>query len=242
MYHEDSEVFGTIRDMVERSHPFALLRFGDGEGIFCCGYSDFVKRYQQSSLKHWGQVPPLNYRYKIADDILKAFIHADIVGLPYDFKGQWWQFALAQFLRIDKDVRTYPAYKCGLNIHIELERSGVLSELIKGREVVVVGSRDIVKRLRQFGAKQVEWVKIAGQYRFERTKPRTPFFMQLEHIERELTRMDLEGKLCLLGAGVAGKHLGIIMRDRGGMVVDIGSVMDLWTGVMSRTWIKTAQQ
>jgi len=227
---------------VEKSQPFALLRFGDGEGLFCFQAKEHFEQYQRACVKHWGQVPTINYRYNIAESIMKAFLSTDIAGLPYYHKGAWWKYALNNFLLIDRDVRSFPAVKCDLNIHIELDSSGILDQLIKGRDVVVLGCRNIERTLKSRGARNVKWLKISPQYRFERRKPRKPFYRQVEAMEKEISKMDLRGKICILGAGVAGKYLGIWMRERGGMVLDMGSVLDKWSGVKSRSWIKKAEQ
>lgn len=231
------EIFDTLESLVKASKPFSLLRFGDGEGLFAFYYRNMSNRYIQACHKHWGEVPAHNDRVLIARNIQYAYANCDIAALPYNFEGMWWQLAVNNFLHYDK-VHHLNKETCGLNIHIELDRSGLLNRLISGKEVVFVGCREVRDILLEKKAVSVVHVPISAQYKFEENKPVVPFYKQVKEISEVIKRTDVSGKICLLAVGVAGKQLGIEMKQRGGMVIDIGSVADEWVGVKSRSWIK----
>lgn len=232
---ETSEVvIGIVRGWVNNNRPFALLRFGDGEGLFAKLYGSNSKM-TQASVKHWGHVPGRIFRIRIEHSIKRAYDQCDIAGLPFGFNSNGWRGSLEQFLM--RPVHGQQI-KCSANIHIDMDGSGFIAEMVKGREVVYVGCRDIRGKMAEMGALNTEIISTSEQYRFAKVKPLLPFYLQVEDIELRLRGMDLKGKICLLAAGVAGKYIGIVMRDRGGMVIDIGSVADKWAGVKSRGWIK----
>lgn len=231
----DEAVFDLIGNMVMKEQPFSLLRFGDGEGLFGF-YSDSLDtRYCNASIKHWGEVPGRISRHQIAMNIRQAYRKCDIAALPFDFDGIFWKRALIHFTNMDCSKPM-----CSLNIHISLNQTGFLRIVTEGRPVFYISCRDVDDVFRSYGALSVTRMDISEQYRFASDKPLLPFYRQVESIVEALDKIDFRGVLCFLGAGVAGKHLGNLMRDRGGMVIDIGSVFDLWTGIKSRGWIKDA--
>ena len=54
-----------------------------------------------------------------------------------------------------------------------------------------------------------------------------------ESVESILSQ-DNHGKLCLYGAGLAGKDLGLYFKQSGGVAFDIGSIFDHWIGKQTR--------
>lgn len=50
------------------------------------------------------------------------------------------------------------------------------------------------------------------------------------------------GRLVLVGAGYPGKWLASVARQRGGVVLDLGSVFDYWLGLNSRSYLDLAPQ
>jgi hypothetical protein len=236
MILSDEEVFAMLREKLDENIPFSLLRYGDGEGIFAFMYPGLGKVYAHASLKHWGEVPRGMFRMEISKHLKNSYRKCDVAGLPYGFKGFYWQTSLNHFLKqMPKPIT------CNSNIHISLHESGVLNELIHGRKVFYVSCRNVDNTLLQYGAKEVAHLLIPAQYKFTDLKPRIPFYKKANAVESEIRNKNLKGTLCLLAAGVAGKQLGIAMQEQGGIVVDIGSVIDLWAGVKSRGWIKTEE-
>jgi len=234
------QVYDLVQSKVNSNEPFSLLRYGDGEGLFAYGHNVlmFSRKYRNASIKHWGELPGSLYRSRISMNLIKSVRNCDIAGLPYGFKGDLWEFSLQMFSKAVKNNLAKWTETCSANIHIDMENDGFIKRIVKGRKVFVLSCRDVTERLTAMGAAHCDWLPISAQYKFEKNKPAVPFYKQIERKERDLSQMDLTGTICFLAAGVAGKNLGNIMRDQGGMVIDIGSVVDKWSGVHSRGWMK----
>ena len=229
----DQQVINWLELKIQEKKPFSLLRYGDGEGIF--GFTDngVSRRYAQASIKHWGEIPKERERLYISRNIKNSYRYCDMAGLPFGFDGFFWRYALNNFLAMPVKHEL-----CSINIHLGLHHSGSLFKWVDGADVFYIGCRDVDGLLYEMGAYSVDSIHISPQYRFEGKKPTMPFYKQVKEVEQEILKKNLNGKLCFLAAGVAGKHLGNLMRDRGGMVIDVGSVMDLWVNKVTRSWIK----
>lgn len=228
----NQETFDYLRKKVKNKQPFTLLRFGDGEGLFAFTPHGLHLKYQNACLKHWGEVPRGMYRLQITKNIRQSYRLCDLAGLPFDFAGYMWRLALNRFLQLERKKMA-----CKANIHIALTDDGILDELITGNSLFYIGCRNVDDVLLEKGATSVHKILISEQHRFAKKKPRLPFYKQVKLIEEEVKKLDLRGVLCLLGAGVAGKQLGTLMKQQGGMVIDVGSVFDLWAGLHTRGWI-----
>lgn len=238
MFLDDEQVFLLIENKVKRHEPFALLRYGDGEGVFAFMESGESRQYKGAARKHWNEIPKTHARIKISSHIKNSYVQCDVAGIPVldniGFKDIfYWKFTFEHFLAYHSKP-----YLCDMNIHIAMYRSGFLERLVKGQQIFYVSCRDIDDYFLEHGAVRVERLAIPAQYRFEETKPTVPFYKVVDRVESEIRRKNLKGVLCFLAAGVAGKQLGIMMREQGGIVLDMGSVFDLIGGVKTRTWIK----
>lgn len=228
-------IFELLKKRIDANIPTALLRYGDGEGAFCIHRSNFRNPYYFAAChKHWGEVPKLNDRYRIAANIKNSFSKADIVGISPEGRNGHWHKSREYFLKlIDKQIVTT------IDIHVYLNDDGYLKELIKGKDVFYLSCRNVDDTIRKkYDARSVRRLLISPQYRFECEKPKIPFYKQVKEVEEKLSKLNFKGKICLFGAGVSGKQLGIIMKERGGIVIDLGSVFDLWEGKITRSWIK----
>lgn len=234
MLHQ-RRVFRILQEKIKNKIPFALLRYGDGEGIFCRYFKQFDNTlYRKASIKHWNEVPNLANRKIIAENIKASYLNCDMAGIPpLQWKGNWLT-ARNYFLCLNKKKQLTT-----IDIHIYLTHEGYLHELIKNKPVFYVSCRNVDNVLKQkFDVSDVKSLIISPQAKFEQEKITLPFYLQLPSIEKKIKTMDLTGKICFLGAGVAGKNLGILMKKQGGIVIDIGSVFDYWTGIITRSWIK----
>jgi hypothetical protein len=230
-----NDVFLRLNTAFTSHKPFALLRYGDGEGIIAKHAEDMMNiRYRNKAIKDWGCVPSLNDRNRVSRDIIYSLCEADIIGFPNPNAGGGWSSAASFFLEY---VKTQAL--CNMEVHINLHKEGLLAKLCKNRKVFYISCRDVDDYIiNELKAKQVYHKLIPEQHLFARIKPRTPLFKKLNALEAKISTMNLTGTICLLGGGTAGKKLGILMKQRGGVVVDIGSVFDLWVKKKTRTWIK----
>lgn len=227
------EIFKRLESLINAEKPFSLLRFGDAEGLQCFRLPVDVIALNKSYVKQFGEIPKPENQDVIAENIRSSFIDCDIAGLPFGFKSEVWNYTLRRFSEMDPEKTV-----CSANIHIYLNADPIFRKIIAYRDVFYISPRNVDEQLFTMGAKSVESIHNSGQYKFECEKPEVPFYRQVREIEDKISKMDLTSKLCLFGTGAAGKHLGNMMRDNGGMVIDIGSVFDLWAGIETRSWIK----
>jgi hypothetical protein len=233
------EIYNKLLSLKETKIPFCLLRFGDGEGLFAFPEWNMPELYAKVCLKHWGEVPDQSEKQIIAGNIQKAFIRCDMAGLPprvksfMDFESDLWIKTHRSFTSLHE----HPSLM-RMDIHMEMLQDNFLDKMIAGQDLFYISCRNVDELLIQKGAKSVQHLLISPQCKYEKNLPKEKLYRQIPAIEQQLKQTNLSKRICLLGAGVAGKHLGIILRDQGGMVLDIGSIFDYWAGVKSRTWIK----
>ena len=102
----------------------------------------------------------------------------------------------------------------------------------------IITCRDISPLLKShFNIKKIIHYKIPPEHRFEDNpnKVEWNFFPKVHtEIKNQLLSQDNCGKLCLYGAGLAGKDLGLYFKQSGGVAFDIGSVFDHWIGKQTR--------
>jgi hypothetical protein len=236
---EKQEVYSWLLQNKKNKTPFCFSRFGDGEGVFAFPKWNMPETYNELSIKHWCEVPDAKTQKSIELNIKKTFKECDLAGLPsfsdtiMNFKTDLWCKTRESFFKFHQRENLFE-----MEIHLEMLQDKFFEKMIKGEKVFYVSCRNVDDILKQKGATETEHFAISPQFKYEKTKPDVALFKQLPFIEKELKNKDLTGWLCFLGAGVAGKHLGLIMRERGGMVMDIGSILDYWANVKSRTWIK----
>ncbi len=235
----NSEIYSRLLEYKNNKTPFSLLRFGDGEGLFAFPGWDIPELYNKVCLKHWGEVPDNREKQIIAANIKSAFLQCDLAGLPpksgpvMDYESNLWIKTYRSFISLYEHPRLF-----NMGIHIDMLKNNFLEKMISGEKVFYISCRNVDDLLISKGAVEVEHLLISPQYKYEKDKSSEKLYRQIPAIEQKLKQKDLTGRICLLGAGVAGKHLGIIMKKQGGMVLDIGSIFDYWSGVKSRTWIK----
>ncbi len=136
------------------------------------------------------------------------------------------------------------------NIHIHLEQTGVLADLVGGSQsVTLIGCRDVVASLgARFPARQVPASGRAGGIQVrEGRQPRAVAGTETATIRMSTRHWRLSsvtggfGDLVLVGAGPCGKVYCDDVREQGGFALDIGSVMDMWAGVMTRSYMQTTK-
>jgi len=215
---------------------FSLIRLGDGEGAMLAHADPAMAEDLAFSWRIWfgDQAVTPEERAEIAGDLERAIGGADILGLPR--ARQWamsprYRAVFAPVVRLRADRRPMVGDAA---LHFYLQWSGALGRLLRAaRRVSVIGCRDVAPMLAaQGGISARQWL-VRGEADFPGTvaEPHWP-----QGYRRVLAAMaDVEpGELVLVGAGVLGKVYAEAARQRGGVAVDLGSVLDGWAGVMSR--------
>ncbi|MBY6243483.1 hypothetical protein [Methylosinus sp. Sm6] len=131
------------------------------------------------------------------------------------------------------------------NIHIHLEHAGVLADLMsRSRSATLIGCRNVASALREkFPDTSLQHIAVPGEYKFEGPDSRRlwslkkPHFPIVYHDVRAKLKAGHFCELVLVGAGPCGKVYCEDVRAAGGFALDVGSIMDLWAGVVTRSYM-----
>ena len=212
---------------LEAGAPFSAIRLGDGEGRvllwpegisranlnkhlhFWFGYSNILNR----SLRKWKQM------------LVRAAENADALGL---YRGKdrnrFWQ-APAQLVRAKRG-----AIKCENRLHRDLADSGLLTEIVQAAEsVVFVTCRDVPRDENT----QVIWLPEEAH-----TGGRNDHPARFPEICTAVQKLAGPGVLFLIGGGLFGKIYCNVVREKGAVAIDIGSVFDALAGIPSRSYLQ----
>ena len=217
--------------------PLSIIRMGDGEAIILNGFRD-VANFKAVLKRQLGFYPPLDHCEQIRDNLIKAFQQCDIIGLP-DHKNinelnSHWRFAkdiLAKY--VDLTGKEF----CSINVHSEFLDNNYFDDLLLNTKVLnYISCRELTYELqRKFNIDTVNNYQIAPEMKFfAGYEGLNHYTDQFNKIERWMDKCDIEGRICLVGAGVVGKIYCNWFRDRGGISIDIGSVFDSWAGFVTR--------
>ena len=232
-----------IQAALEAGQGFSLIRLGDGEGSFLCGRRPDLggattngTRLDPRISERGGQLDELRH-LGLIERFVAAVGAADAIGIPdldqcLQGPAECWRVPAGLALRFGSEglQRLAPALLAGgWHLHNYLLERGAYAEApflrvrgviapslpqaLRGSEVLhlaLPGERG--NRLDTYG-EDAHYPVV-----FERT---------LERIERELG----PGDLVLVGAGILGKIYCDAVRQRGGVAIDIGSVIDIASGL-----------
>jgi hypothetical protein len=217
---------------------FSLLRLGDGEGPILCWPQHKVPDEMARVLKTWfGHSDfPSEDLDEMARQLRRATRNADVLGLPRPAQ-------IAKVLRCRRVFDAIEQYDLVLPsqmltdaaVHSYLQWSGALSYLLRGQDHLgVIGCRDIGPQIADaFGIRSVRMYLVRGENRY-------PGPVSLHHWPGGYTEImqqldDVQpGTVFLIGAGLLGKIYCDRIKSKGGIAIDVGSVLDGWAGIPSR--------
>ncbi len=246
------ELESRVNSALIKKQPFSVVRLGDGEGRVL-GYPDFFSDLEVLSevlYYHFG--PESMQRLKDANPaiwiksamselrslLVKSLRQTDMVGLP-----------ISEFFNGHENAPStgLVGYACALNYGItftqHLQSSDIVGtnvfQLLAARgkviksaaahaEVVhVVGPWDITHELGSALGVDINWIKVPGHYTWRGEKGMGHYPDLYRYVETQIINMgDVSGQLFFVGAGIIGKYYCSLIREHGGVALDIGSVLD----------------
>lgn len=127
-------------------------------------------------------------------------------------------------------------------IHHYLQWSFSYTEILDNIDFCgIISCRDVADKLKEyFHIKQIESYIIAGESSFPGrvTEPHYPD----SFIEIMRSICVPKGGVFLVGAGILGKIYCEVIRQKGGIAIDIGSIFDSWLGIHSRNRFRQASE
>jgi hypothetical protein len=243
------DVLTILQKNLSDKTPFLLTRFGEGE----------IRMFRNNHESDWiiktmfGYIPDTETMDIIRNNMEMALINSDITGLP-TYKDSLDEESVLQspidpiyketyqrfrsiFEKNSKSIEDYQY--CDVNVHTQFNGSDLFTKLLQNlNELTIITCRDISPLLKShFNIKKIIHYKIPPEHRFEDNPNNVEwnFFPKVHtEIKNQILSQDNHGKLCLYGAGLAGKDLGLYFKQSGGVAFDIGSIFDLWIGKQTR--------
>jgi hypothetical protein len=240
----------TLRTVVERAESalrtgagFSLVRLGDGEGPVLCWPESQRPDELATVLSTWfGRSDfPAADLHTMAEGLRQAVRTADVLGLPTRYQLTRTPRYGMVFAGIDRHHLCSPTQLLGdSGLHFYLQWSGALAYLLRGRdELGVIGCRDIGPQIAEaFGVGSVRTYLVRGEHLYPGpvSQPHWP-----DGFNEVMARLDdvRPGMPFLVGAGVLGKIYCERIKARGGVALDVGSILDGWALIPSRDPFKT---
>lgn len=226
--------------------PFSLVRLGDGEYEII--KLPVVKNLRKCKLRisRWFNLKNLTIKHftSIRNVIFKACKGADILGVPSNSEqlrfSKWKGFqtfcAINKIITKDKNL----FYFYDIN---KIDFSLILRH---AQKVICISCRDLTEKLKiRFSLPVVEtWIVPGERFCFSKAiKPvdnldclHYPYlFTEYTNKIKQVTK---PGYVYLIGAGGLGKSYCNTVKQSGGIAIDIGSLFDAWSGVITRPYMR----
>ena len=245
------ELFHRLRDAIASNTPFSAIRLGDGEGRIM-GYPDYVLRFQVSEIwEYWFGHTRFSTKdvAELQAGLRAACQTADVIGVPQTMPNPACDFGRVRALLAHEGYcpPTTPLTHAGF--HLRLHHYGYYVALLSGLpRIGVIGPRDLTSVLpERLGVGEVEWLPVPPEMKHSNLEAaekdtliqadthRTIRFHEI--VEHELPQLLARhpGLVVLVGAGILGKMYCGKIKALGGIAIDVGSAMDLWAGLQTRT-------
>lgn len=241
----------TLRTVVERAElalrtrtGFSLVRLGDGEGPILCWPEHQLPGEIATVLRVWfgrSDLSPADLQ-DMADGLREAVRSADVLGLPTRYQLTRSPRCGMVLEGIDLHHLYSPSQLLtDSGVHWYLQWSGALAHLLRGLdEVGVIGCRDIGPQIAEaFGLGSVRTYLVRGEHLYPGSVSEPHWPNGFKYVMEQLEDVR-PGMAFLVGAGVLGKIYCSRIKARGGVALDIGSIMDSWAAVPSRDPFKTS--
>lgn len=228
-----------LLDRIEKRVPTSLLRLGDGEGYIMDNgsYGTSVSEVEFILSVWFGKK-----KFSTQDvQLLRALLFqsldtADFIGLfsPATKKQ-------AKYLR-PYNILSGTGYLtdrtvCEADVHLKLHNEGLLAKILHTSDNVgLITCRDVGANIcKHFGIKSLTWFPVPEEMHYaSSTNVDLPHFPDWFNSMSDNLLPDFEGQVWFVGAGILGKYYCHVLKSRGAIAIDIGSVFDQWASFSRR--------
>lgn len=232
------DTFSKIENAVREKIPFSLVRLGDGEGALM-GYPSVTDRSAiNRSFNVWFGHASFDESEAafIAEKIRCSVKNADVVGIPREKQVKLHPYYGAVFKAMKHYELTHTeTLYTDAAIHRYFQFCLLYRKLLSGKPFLgLVSSRDVGEKLkRTFNIHSIKQHLIKGEAKFV-GNIKTPHFPDSYNELFERISPPYRGAIYLVGAGGLRKSYCNIIKERGGIAIDIGALFDAWANVKSR--------
>jgi hypothetical protein len=235
----NKEIVDEIISSLKTNKSLSLVRLGDGEMIV----AENLETISSFCIKQVGRVLSETELKIVRDNITNGIINCDILGIPKPIQIEnFWPlkniFNYISNIKVNNAKNWKEKRYCINNAHMDLLNTNCIFEILSNVEsLCIVSSRDITNKIKiRFpNIKNIEYYSIPGEQSFEVVKnTKIDILPLIDKISNELKSKDRHGQLLIYGCGPFGKNLGNIFASVGGVSIDLGSVLDLFVGKVTR--------
>jgi hypothetical protein len=254
-----SRVAAEIAAAITARRGFALVRLGDGEGVFARVNDEDEARHAAlyaANRREWATLlygegfdPAATGYDRLVETLMSVSAEADVVGVPYP---AWLahEYAISStrgvpcLLNVHRwllahEVAPRPLL-CDQAIHIELHRRGLLGPLLRRCDrLSVISSNAALPHLlrRRFGVDvdlhRIPAERYSGHVRDPEAMAGAHFPDRFEDLMARLAEPH-HGRVFVIAAGTLAKFYAAEIKRHGGIALDIGSLADRWVDIASR--------
>ena len=245
-----------IKEKLQTGQPWSLIRLGDGESYAWQGTLP-AERIAMRERIWWGEELDPEKRREISEKILDAIEHADVLGVPSIFRFIRDTTESLKSYREHHSISGLVHVLEGVDSLSETDREFTedrihqvvcdlpsIIDIAKAARKVVVVSSILPERLKPALQKYIDaadihcamvptHTKTKGNEQYVISDRPLPFLY--EQIDAELAGQVEPGTLVIVAAGSIGKIFCETARRRGGVALDVGSMVDYWVGVKTRS-------
>lgn len=224
-----------VINILREDKPCSLIRCGDGEKIVLDGFDNYVN-YNAILKRQLGYSPTIEDAENIRLNLIRAINQCDILGVPkhknLDKMSAHWRNVEETIDRICEHVTKQ---RCSLDIHYDILEHDEYHSLLNHKPLAYIGCRDLVAGfMKRYRTQRVDWYEVAPEAKFTTYDGPPHYPDQYNKVEKWMDFINPKGRILLVGAGIVGKIYCNWWRDRGGVAMDVGSVMDEWAGRVTR--------
>jgi hypothetical protein len=251
------DTFAMCLNAIRSRSPFCLLRLGDGEGAFLNSLSCppaqralFLNHREHFTMRWYGDraLAADPAFLKAAAEIEAGLDAADIIGVP---QPAWLAHEIGtrsirsivnclQLVALAAAPRFDAAHNfVSTTIAVDLDYHGLLAKLLAESPVTLITSHaDLGARLEAAGRAEVRQVIIIPPAHSDRApggegQVGSHFRDAFGRVNAAIDALS-PGTVVLVGAGFLGKSYCLRIKRRGGIALDLGSLVDLWMGHLTR--------
>lgn len=228
-----------LLEHIARRRPLSVIRFNDGEGKLVGAGTQYSHAELMQMLDRWfcDNRLTLDQLRRLQARVSEATRNADVIGCPDEDWPE--EFAKANSVLADVGRSALPGRPLS-TVLVNFPQAMLLDGFFKTfldriGFLGLVTSRDVGGIVRHlFEPAEIAWYRVPEQaiYAYQPDLPRhfpESFDFLCSRIEVPFT-----GAVFLVGAGPCGKVYCDVIKRRGGIAIDIGSVFDVWAGRLTR--------
>lgn len=229
-----------MKRTLDERQPASLVRFGDGEGMFL-GEGEDNPPHRALIMRVWfgDRQPSSSDTERLVTLTRTAFQNATFLGFHHiTHRGTLFEYARRAAQH--HGLFAHPERFISANAHIQMRDRNKLPVLLKKRDFVgLIGGRDVRAVLqRSYQIERIDQFLVPPEAKFSFANGYQRHYPDRFEEIRRLIEVPYRGALFLVGAGLLGKIYCEWIRERGGIALDIGSIFDEWSGLVTRRYIE----